>query len=203
MDEPVGTLPQAAKSKLHPALKLALEFGPLVLFFLANARFGVFVGTGAFMAAFFVAFAVSYALTRHIPLMALISAGVVVVFGGLTLILQDETFIKVKPTIIYLLFGSVLAGGLLVGKSLLSVAFDAVFNLTETGWRKLTLRWAGFFFAMALINEIVWRTQSTEVWLGFKAFAVIPLTFVFAALQYPLLMRYEAGTQAPAPDQAS
>ena len=203
MDEPADALPQTVKPKLHPALKLALEFGPLVLFFLVNARFGVFVGTGAFMAAFFVAFAVSYALTRHIPLMALISAGIVVVFGGLTLILQDETFIKVKPTIIYLLFASVLAGGLLAGKPLLSVVFDSVFNLTGTGWRKLTLRWAGFFFAMALINEIVWRTQSTEFWLGFKAFAVIPLTFVFAALQYPLLMRYDAATQVPAQDQAS
>jgi intracellular septation protein len=126
-----------------------------------------------------------------------------VVFGGLTLILQDETFIKVKPTIIYLLFASVLAGGLLAGKPLLSVVFDSVFNLTGTGWRKLTMRWAAFFFAMALINEIIWRTQSTEFWLGFKAFAVIPLTFVFAALQYPLLMRYDAATQVPAQDQAS
>jgi intracellular septation protein len=203
MNEPAGALPQSTKPKLHPGLKLAFDFGPLVLFFLVNARFGIFVGTGAFMAAFLVAFAVSYVLTRHIPLMALISAGIVVVFGGLTLILQDDTFIKVKPTIIYGLFALVLGAGLVAGKPLLSVVFDSVFTLTETGWRKLTLRWAAFFFAMALINEIVWRTQSTEFWLGFKAFAVIPLTFVFAALQYPLLMRHHAGTQVPAQDQAS
>jgi intracellular septation protein len=203
MDEPAtSTIQPAAKPKLHPGLKLALELGPLVLFFLVNAYLGIFAGTGAFMAAFLVAFAVSYALTRHIPIMALISAGVVIVFGGLTLILQDETFIKVKPTIIYLLFGSVLAGGLAFGKPLLPVVFDAVFNLTEPGWRKLTLRWAVFFFALALINEIVWRTQSTQFWLGFKA-AVIPLTFVFAAAQYPLLTKYDAGAQAPAEDEAS
>jgi intracellular septation protein len=202
MDQPVTTMAEGAKRKLHPALKLALELGPLILFFVANARFGIFVGTAAFMVAVLIAFAVSYALTRHIPLMALISAAVVLVFGGLTLLLQDETFIKLKPTIIYLLFGSVLIAGLAAGKPLLAVVFDSVFNLTEPGWRKLTLRWALFFFALALVNEIVWRTQTTEFWLGFKAFGVIPLTFVFAALQYPLLMKYDAGAPEAAPAAA-
>jgi len=184
--------PNAARSQLHPAVKLGLELGPLVLFFLVNARFGIFAGTACFMIAVLVAFAVSYALTRHVPLMALVSAIIVVVFGGLTLILQDETFIKLKPTIIYLLFGSVLLGGLMVGRSLLAVVFDSVFNLTEPGWRKLTLRWAAFFFFLAALNEIVWRTQSTDFWVSFKVFGVVPLTFAFAALQYPLLMKYEA-----------
>jgi intracellular septation protein len=202
MDRPMTIAPAAAKRKLHPGLKLALELGPLVLFFAVNARFGIFAGTAAFMAAVLIAFAVSYALTRHIPLMALISAGIVMVFGGLTLILQDETFIKLKPTIIYVLFGSVLIGGLAAGKPLLAVVFDSVFNLTEPGWRKLTLRWALFFFVLAVLNEIIWRTQSTDFWLGFKAFAVIPLTFVFAALQYPLLMRYDAAQTTTAEDQA-
>jgi intracellular septation protein len=177
-------------------LKLVLEVGPLILFFIANARFGIFAGTAAFMAAFLAAFAVSWALTRHVPLMAMISGGIVLVFGGLTLILQDDTFIKLKPTIIYLLFGGVLLGGLALGKPLLSVVFDSVFNLTEPGWRTLTLRWALFFLALAALNEIVWRTQTTDVWVSFKVFGVVPLTFVFAALQYPLLTRHDAGADA-------
>jgi intracellular septation protein len=192
----MATMPASAKPQLHPLLKLVLEIGPLILFFIANARFGIFVGTAAFMAAFLAAFAVSWALTRHVPLMAMISGGIVLVFGGLTLILQDDTFIKLKPTIIYLLFGGVLLGGLAVGKPLLSVVFDSVFNLTEPGWRKLTLRWALFFLALAALNEIVWRTQTTDVWVSFKVFGVVPLTFVFAALQYPLLTRHDAAAHA-------
>ena len=153
---------------------------------------GIFAATGAFMVAILVALAVSYALTRHVPMMAMVTAIVVLVFGGLTLVLQDETFIKVKPTIIYLLFGGVLLGGLAFGKPLLGVVFDSVFDLTEEGWRRLTLRWAVFFLALAVLNEIVWRTQTTDFWVRFKVFGVVPLTFVFAALQYPLLQKYAA-----------
>jgi intracellular septation protein len=107
-------------------------------------------------------------------------------------VLQDETFIKMKPTIIYVLFGALLLGGLLFNKPLLAVVFDAVFDLTDEGWRKLTLRWAIFFLALALLNEMIWRTQTTDFWVSFKVFGVVPLTFVFAALQYPLLQRYAA-----------
>ena len=112
--------------------------------------------------------------------------------GSLTLLLHDEHFIKLKPTIIYVLFGAVLLSGLALGKPLLETVFDSVFHLTEEGWRKLTLRWALFFFALAVLNEIVWRSQSTDVWVSFKVFGVVPLTFVFAALQYPLLTKYAA-----------
>ena len=113
-------------------------------------------------------------------------------FGGLTLFLQNETFIKLKPTIIYLLFAGTLFGGLIFRKPLLAMVFDAVFHLTDEGWRRLTMRWALFFLALAALNEIVWRTQSTDTWVTFKVFGVMPLTFVFAALQYPLLTKYAA-----------
>jgi intracellular septation protein len=187
-----------SKPQLNPALKLVLDLGPLLIFFAANSRFGIFAATGAFMAAIVIALAVAYALTRHLPIMPLVTAVVVVVFGTLTLVLHDELFIKVKPTIIYVLFGGVLLLGLAFGKSLLGLVFDSVFHLTEEGWRKLTLRWALFFLALALVNEIVWRTQTTDIWVSFKVFGVVPLTFLFAALQYPLLTRYAAPEPAPA-----
>jgi intracellular septation protein len=184
------------QSSLNPGLKLALELGPLVLFFVANARWGIFTGTAVFMVAILIALAVSYALTRRLPIMAVVSGVIVTVFGGLTLLLQDETFIKVKPTIIYALFGATLLAGLVFRKPLLEIVFDSMFNLTEEGWRKLTLRWSLFFFFMAALNEVVWRTQSTDVWISFKLFGAVPLTFVFAALQYRLLIRHDASPEA-------
>ena len=207
----------AKKAQLNPLLKLVLDLGPLLLFFLANSRpalflplvspilpadiasgehTGIFVATAVFMVAVVLALAVSYALTRHLPVMPLVTAVIVLVFGSLTLILHDELFIKLKPTIIYLLFGAVLLGGLAAGKSLLGMVFDSVFHLTEEGWRRLTLRWALFFFALAILNEIVWRSQTTDVWVTFKVFGVVPLTFLFAALQYPLLTRYAVPEKA-------
>jgi len=189
----------SARPPIHPLLKLGLDLGPLILFFVANSRWGIFAATAAFMAAAIVAFAVSYWLTRRVPLMALMSTVVVVVFGGLTLVLHDALFIKLKPTIIYTLFGAILLGGLAAGKPLLAVLFGEMFHLTQEGWRRLTLRWALFFFALAIANEIVWRTQSTDVWVAFKVFGVMPLTLLFAALQYPLLMRYEASAEASSP----
>ena len=124
--------------------------------------------------------------------MPLVSGAVVVVFGGLTLALQDEQFIKLKPTIVNSMFGLVLLGGLWLGRPLLAVVLDSMFDLTDEGWRKLTLRWALFFFVLAALNEIVWRTQSTDFWVSFKVFGIMPLTIAFALAQTPLLMRYEA-----------
>lgn len=180
------------KTQLNPFLKLTLDIGPLVLFFAVNARFGIFAATGAFMAAVLIALAVAYAKTRRIEVMPLVTAIIVFIFGGLTLVLHNDTFIKLKPTIIYLLFGGTLIGGLLFGKSFLGILFDSVFDLTEEGWRKLTWRWALFFFALAVLNEIVWRNFSTDVWVSFKLFGVVPLTFLFGAAQYPLLMKHSA-----------
>lgn len=191
-------------SRLHPLMKLALELGPLVLFFFANAysdRFGVptdrriFAATGLFVVATVIALAVHYALVRRLPIMPLVSAVVVIVFGGLTIALNDETFIKLKPTIVNSLFGACLLGGLAFGKPLLRVVMDSMFELTEEGWRILTLRWAIFFFVLAALNEIVWRTQTTDVWVNFKVFAIMPLTIVFALAQTPLLMRHELKRQ--------
>jgi len=182
--------------QLNPLLKLTLDIGPLILFFAANARFGVYVATGTFMVAVVIALGVSYALTRRLPVMPLVTAVIVLVFGGLTLMLHDDLFIKLKPTIIYVLFGSVLLGGLAFRKPLLGMVFDSVFNLTEEGWRKLTVRWALFFFVLAVLNEIVWRTQTTDFWVSFKLFGVVPLTLLFGALQIRLLTKYEAKEEA-------
>ncbi|MBX9930580.1 MAG: septation protein A [Methylobacterium sp.] len=185
---------------LPPLLKLVLELGPLVVFFLANAyaeRFGVtadqklFVATGVFILATVVALSIHYALMRRLPIMPLVSGVVVVVFGGLTLLLQDKTFIMMKPTIVNTLFGMVLLGGLIFNKSLLSVVLDSMFALTEEGWRKLTFRWGLFFFLLAILNEVVWRTQTEDFWVSFKVFGIMPLTVIFALSQTPLLMRHE------------
>jgi intracellular septation protein len=185
--------------QLNPLLKLTLDIGPLILFFAANARFGIYVATGTFMVAIVIALGVSYALTRRLPVMPLVTAVIVLVFGGLTLALHDDLFIKLKPTIIYVLFGSVLLGGLAFRKPLLGMVFDSVFNLTEEGWRKLTVRWALFFFVLAVLNELVWRTQTTDFWVSFKLFGVVPLTLLFGALQIPLLTKYEAKEEAASP----
>lgn len=178
------------KAQLNPLLKLALDLGPLVLFFLVNAKLGIFYATGVFMAAVLVALVVSYALIRRLPVMTIVSAVIVTVFGGLTIVLADETFIKLKPTIIYLLFAGLLFGGLVLRKPLLEIVFDQMFHLTEEGWRKLTMRWAIFFLALAILNEIVWRNFSTDAWVSFKVFGALPLTFIFAMLQVPLLNKY-------------
>lgn len=184
----------------HPLFKLATELGPLVIFFAANAKFGLFVATGAFMVAIVAAIAASYIVTKHVPLMAIVTAVIVLVFGGLTLFFHDELFIKIKPTIIYALFAVTLGIGLLMGRSFIAIMFDQMFNLTSEGWRLLTIRWMVFFAGMAVLNEIIWRTQSTDFWVSFKAFGVIPITAVFAMLQTSLIKRYSI---EPATDEAS
>jgi len=178
------------KTRPHPLFKLATELGPLMVFFIANAKFNLFVATGAFMVAVIAAMIASYAVTRHVPMMAIVTAAVVIVFGTLTLVLHDETFIKVKPTIVYTLFAAILGGGLLFGRSFIAIMFDQMFNLTPQGWRVLTLRWSLWFLAMAVLNEIIWRTQSTDVWVTFKAFGMVPLTMLFAVTQMPLIKRH-------------
>jgi len=138
------------------------------------------------------ALATQYVLIRRIPIVPLVTAAIVLVFGALTLWLHNETFIKVKPTIIYSMFAAILFVGLATGRPLFELVLDGAFHLTEEGWKKLTLRWALFFVALAILNEIVWRTLSTDAWVTFKTFGFVPLTVIFALSQTPVFVRYAA-----------
>ncbi|WP_119419333.1 septation protein A [Desertibaculum subflavum] len=180
----------------HPLVKLAIETGPLLVFFVTNARFGIFAATGAFMVAIVAALAASYAIERKLPTLPLVTAFFVLVFGGLTLMLQDELFIKLKPTIVNTLFAAILAGGMLFDRPLLKPLMGAVLPLDDQGWRILTWRWAGFFLLLAVLNEVVWRTQTTDTWVSFKVFGVMPLTIVFMLAQVPLLRRHGSDADA-------
>ena len=193
--------PQLEQGQL---MKLALELGPLIVFFFANAKGDliagwlpffdsmepIFIATACFMVATIVSLMLSRAKFGKLPVMPLISGVVVFVFGGLTLYLQDDTFIKMKPTIVNLLFGSILLVGLIFGKSLLGYVFDSVFQLDADGWRVLTFRWGLFFLFLALVNEVVWRNFSTDMWINFKVFGVMPITMIFGVLQMPLLTKH-------------
>jgi len=185
------TAAAARRKALNPMVKLALELGPLVLFFAAYSKLGIFAATAVLMAAVLVTLGVSYAMLRRIPAMPLATAVIVLIFGSLTLFFHDETLIKIKPTALYLLFGAALFVGLKLKKPLLKILFDGALQVTEDGWRILTWRWAFFFFALAALNELVWRTQSTDLWVKFKTFGFLPLTLVFALAQTPLVMRTE------------
>ncbi|MEJ5080174.1 MULTISPECIES: septation protein A [unclassified Ochrobactrum] len=196
---------EAERKEIAPLLKLALELGPLLVFFFANARgenliesfpilakIGepIFLATALFMVATVIALAVSWSLTRTLPMMPLISGIVVLVFGALTLWLHNDTFIKMKPTIVNTLFGAILLGGLFFGKSLLGYVFDSAFKLDAEGWRKLTFRWGLFFIFLAVVNEVVWRNFSTDAWVSFKVWGIMPITVVFTLLQMPLIQKH-------------
>jgi len=196
---------EAERKEVPPLLKLALELGPLLVFFFANARgeslierfpvlgqIGepIFLATALFMVATVIALAISWSMTRTLPMMPLISGIVVLVFGALTLWLHNDTFIKMKPTIVNTLFGAILLGGLLFGKSLLGYVFDSAFKLDAEGWRKLTFRWGLFFIFLAIANEVVWRNFSTDAWVSFKVWGIMPITIVFTLLQMPLIQKH-------------
>lgn len=200
----------AQKAQQNSLVKLVLELGPLATFFIVNFRaeslgFGalppfrdlspellpMMASTAAFMVAIVASLAVSLALYRRVPVMPLVSGAVVLVFGAATLYLEDQRFIQLKPTIVNLLFATVLFGGLLLKKPLLSIVFDSVLDLDDDGWRKLTLRWALFFVVLAALNEIVWRSFSYDTWVTFKVFGTLPLTLIFTLSQVPLLRRHE------------
>ncbi|MDA0701629.1 MAG: septation protein A [Proteobacteria bacterium] len=170
--------------------RFLIDIGPLAVFFIAYNQGDLMVATGAFMVATVVALAVNYAIERRIPKMPLVTGVIVMVFGGLTLWLADETFIKLKPTIVYSGFAIVLLGGLAIGRLLLKPLFEMAFKLRDEGWRILTLRWGVFFIAMAILNEIVWRSMSTDTWVDLKVFGFLPITLLFAMIQLPLIRRH-------------
>jgi len=173
-----------------PLLRLALEAGPLGVFFLVNAKAGIYAGTAAFMVAITISLLVSRKIEKRYPVLPLVTAVFVLVFGGLTLALQDELFIKLKPTIVNSLFATILLVGLALGRSLLKPLLGTAIELDEAGWRTLTLRWGLFFLLLAALNEIVWRKFSTDAWVSFKVFGILPLTLVFAISQTPLIARH-------------
>ena len=182
-------------------LKPVTEYGPLVVFFAAYAGTNLLWATAALMAATVVALGLSLAVARRVPLMPLVTAAVVGVFGGLTLWLQDETFIKMKPTVVQGLFAAILLGGLATGRPLLKPLMGAAWPMDDEGWRRLTLRFGLFFAVMAGLNEAVWRTQSTDVWVAFKVFGLMGLTLLFALAQAPLMSRHHiADDSAPKSD---
>lgn len=188
---------------MRPLLKLAIEAGPLVVFFVVNARVGIFAGTAAFMVASTVSVIASWLLERRLPIMPLVAGFFVLTFGGLTLLLNDDLFIKLKPTIVNSLFAVILLGGLAFGRVLLKPLFGAAFQLGDDGWRSLTFRWGLFFVFMAIVNEIVWRNFSTDFWIGFKLFGAMPLTLVFAMSQMPLILRHQAAAETAAEAEAA
>jgi len=172
-------------------LKLLLEAGPLLVFFLTNAWFGLIEGTAAFVVATVASLIASRMLMGRIPVMPLVGGVFVIVFGGLTILLDDDLFIKIKPTIVNLLFAGILTAGLVSGRHFLKLVFDGAFHLTDRGWQVLTVRWAIFFVALAVINEVVWRNFSSDTWVTFKVFGILPLTLVFSFAQIPLLLRHK------------
>ena len=184
---------ETSKKALPGWLRILVEWGPLIAFFIANARAGIFWGTGVFMAATTAALAVSWTLTRRLALVPLIGAVFVAVFGGLTLWLQNDTFIKVKVTLVNVMFGSILLAGLCFGKQFLKLILGEALKMDDEGWRILTLRWGLFFFALAALNEVIWRSVSTDLWVNFKVFGILPLTLLFALSQAPLMSKHMIG----------
>jgi intracellular septation protein len=187
---------QHVQASARPLLKLLIELGPLVAFFLVYSRAGIYWATGVLMVATVLSLVASRAIFGRLLAMPVVTAVLVVVFGGLTFWLDDPRFIKIKPTIINLLFAGVLIGGLITRRPLLKMLFGEAFNLTEEGWRKLSVRWTLFFLVLAALNEIVWRNFSEAAWVNFKVFGILPLTLVFAMAQIGLIKRHEANTGA-------
>lgn len=171
-------------------VKPVTEYGPLAVFLAAYYLADLYVATAALMAATAVSLAVSLIINRRVPIMPVITAVVVGIFGGLTLIFNDDTFIKIKPTIVQTLFSAILLGGLLFGKPLLKPVMGSAWPMTDPGWRILTRNFGIFFLAMAVVNEIVWRTQTEEFWVNFKVWGSIGLMLAFSLTQAPILNRY-------------
>lgn len=180
---PESGAPESGRKSSPGWLRPFVDYGPLAAFFVVYWLYGLTAATVAIMAATGVALVLALVIERRVPLMPVVTAVIVGVFGGLTLWLQDETFIKMKPTIVQLIFAVVLFGGLLFKRPLLKPLLGTAWPLDDEGWHKLSLRFGLFFLAMAALNEVVWRTQSTDFWVTFKVFGILALTFLFVASQ--------------------
>jgi intracellular septation protein len=185
---------------MSPLLKMALDLGPLLIFFAANTVAGIFTATAVFMIAISASLALGYAIERKVSPMALVTCGMVLIFGGLTLWLSNENFLKIKPTILYAMFTAVLIGGLQFNRLFIKYLLEQSFRLPEHAWRALTWRWSVFFLALAILNEFVWRNTSTDTWVAFKVWGVFPMTLLFALSQTPFIARHqiEADKSPPA-----
>jgi intracellular septation protein len=182
---------------MNPFLKIALDLGPLLVFFVANAIGGIFTATAVFMLAMAVTLGIGFAVERRLSPVALMTGALVLVFGGLTLWLSNDLFIKIKPTILYAMFAAVLLGGLVADRLLIKYVLGQTMRLPETAWRALTWRWSAFFLVLAVANEFVWRTYTTDTWVAFKVWVVFPLTLIFALLQAPYISRHVIEDEAP------
>ncbi len=171
--------------------KLLIDIGPLAVFFIFYTRSGLQASILPFMVATVIAVLFSYILEKKIPIMPTAGAAIVLIFGGLTIYFDNDVFFKMKPTIINFLFAAILYGGVLINKPLLKFLLGAALKLEEIGWKILTQRWIGFFIALGVLNEIVWRTQSTDIWVSFKVFGILPITFIFTMTQFPLIKKYQ------------
>ena len=185
---------------MSPLLKMALDLGPLLIFFAANTVSGIFTATAVFMVAITVSIAITFAIERKISPMPALTCALVLIFGGLTLWMSNENFIKIKPTILYAMFAAVLVGGLAFNRLFIKYLLGQTLQLADPAWRALTWRWSVFFLALAIINEFVWRNTSTDTWVAFKVWGVFPLTLLFALSQTPFIARHqiEADKSPPA-----
>ena len=171
--------------------KLLIDIGPLAVFFVFYTRGDLKTAILPFMIATIIAVLFSYIIEKKIPIMPTVGAVIILIFGGLTIYFDNETFFKMKPTIINLLFAAVLYGGVILNKSLLRYLLGAALKLQDEGWDILTKRWIGFFIALAILNEIIWRTQTTDIWVNFKVFGILPITFIFTITQFSTIKKYQ------------
>jgi len=188
------------KTETPPAwVRPVADYGPLIIFFATYMLAGLMAATAAIVVTSLIALALTWVYERRVPMMPLVTAAVVTLFGGLTLWLQDETFIKMKPTIIQTIFAAILLGGLAFGRPLLKPLLGKMMPpMTDAGWRGLTFRYGLFFIVMAVLNEVIWRTQSTDFWVTFKVFGIMVLTIVFIMIQMPFINRHMLDPDAAA-----
>ena len=198
---PIRFTPKEGQKPLPPLLKFALEIGPLIVFFLTNNRFDLFTATAAFMIVMGIAMITHYILAKHLPIMPLVSGVMVFVFGGLTLYLQDETFIKIKPTIMNIMFAVILLIGYIFKRYFLELLLGETLKLQQEGWKKLTINWGIFFLVLAVLNEYIWRNYSTDIWVNFKTFGIMPITFLFSISQIFVVKNYLIEDKSTTKDQ--